>query len=509
MPSENPQDASRDAPTRSTTPGSTAQLASPLLNSTKQVSGNSSTLMPQDAATGGVARNVAFAFLMVVMVLFTVLNSYLQVKVTKGWENITDEDGTTLNSEMFIAQFQNIVYILVIGVLVYPRMMSNCCRGANPVSSFWRKMMPPIEKDTRCLFPQSTFALMASFDTLANVCMFLSASIVSPNLQPVLDQALIPFTLLISVVALARRYAYMQYVGAFFILVGSAMAIWACQKQAKQAGEQNEDQYYTFHHVLRTYFYNSSEVDDNPILGLIFVAVYLGKSFFYGVSYCYKDGKFQDAKQRSSKGMDLWYLSSCVNIYQGILTPVVFLILNAAIHGRSVGKQGKDFKTCFVDCFLGLGNNSDIAQQCADGNLATILILFSLANVTFTTLQLVIVKYASASMATVMSVGVALPISYLIFFLVPDPEVQVHWNGLRSWFGIFGMLIVVVAFGTYYRYEQTENEEDQEFLCEQDLVELGGDDEGQEDNTAGRSSDARRITLPHRESEINNAVSVQ
>ena len=74
-------------------------------------------------------------------------------------------------------------------------------------------------------FPKYKFLIMGVFDSVAGVMALFGGVHTSGSTQALMNNAVIPFTMLLSIILLRERYQVMQYVGATIIMCGVAIVL--------------------------------------------------------------------------------------------------------------------------------------------------------------------------------------------------------------------------------------------------------------------------------------------
>jgi len=74
-------------------------------------------------------------------------------------------------------------------------------------------------------FPKRKFLFMGLFDALSGICMLFGGIHTSGSFQALLLNAVIPFTMAMSIIFLKTKYLKTQYAGALVIMAGVAVVI--------------------------------------------------------------------------------------------------------------------------------------------------------------------------------------------------------------------------------------------------------------------------------------------
>jgi drug/metabolite transporter (DMT)-like permease len=126
------------------------------------------------------------------------------------------------NYAYFLNQATSFAYIPVFwGIVVYTRIFT----------SFITPEM--------LAFPKYKFFVMGALDALAGLFMLFGGTKTSGSTQALLLQAVIPFTMILSYIALKERYKKLQYIGATVILGGVAFVLVPKSLSSDSSGEEN------------------------------------------------------------------------------------------------------------------------------------------------------------------------------------------------------------------------------------------------------------------------------
>jgi hypothetical protein len=131
------------------------------------------------------------------------------------------------------------------------------------------------------------------------------------------------------------------------------------------------------------------------------------------------------------------------------------------------GEVWKNWSEENQENYLQYNRMHSLSQQCQSGgsnliephawmsNLNMLVMLWCLANMSFTTLQLVLVKYGGASTMQLVANGLGVPLSAMWFYMATfDTSVYMEWTTEKmsnnSWFAIVGLVLVVGGLCLYY-----------------------------------------------------------
>lgn len=116
----------------------------------------------------------------------------------------------------FVSQGINALYVVIGGIALYPKMWD--------FSRSFKPNYSEITKEMRQL-PQSRFIIMAALDCGGTFLAAMGAVYTSGQNQTILNQSLVPFTMVASTLILRTIYTRSQLMGAFTILLGALIAI--------------------------------------------------------------------------------------------------------------------------------------------------------------------------------------------------------------------------------------------------------------------------------------------
>lgn len=264
----------------------------------------------------------------------------------------------------FVSQGVNFLYVLYGGIIIQ--------------IGVYRGMMPP-EKDA----PHIKFIIMGFLDCLGGFLAAMGANQTSGSLQQLLNQTLIPITMVLSWIILGKKSTALQISGSLFIIMGAAIVIMSS---------------------------NSSSTDDTTTgngysWSFISNLIYFSSNIPIGFSCVYKELGFRDLQ------MHVMYMTQWVSIYQllwGFVLGFLQLIPGmGSLNGVTVNEMRSSFYSGVL-CFL------HVDQECADRNTFTLLTGYCLINFLFNIVGLNLVKYDSAVLSNLTS-ALVLPLTVLMF----------------------------------------------------------------------------------------------
>lgn len=222
------------------------------------------------------------------------------------------------------------------------------------------------------------FVIMGFLDALGTFFTAMGATFTPGSMQPLLNQTLIPWIILISQLHLKKVYSFGELSGASMIMLG------ACAS------------------ALPPIFLDGSETH----LRCYAVCLYAFSNVPMAMSACYKEGNFQEQE------LDVWYLTQWVSIFQFFISflfmPLLCLPGFGSASGTPLALLPVTFREGFF-CFL------EMTQECKDKHTFWLLMGYCMVNVAYNTLGLYLVKVASALM-NALSYAILLPCTTLLFF---------------------------------------------------------------------------------------------
>lgn len=296
----------------------------------------------------------------------------------------------------FVNQGVNFFYIFYGGAILYPRMCLS-----DVVTPEMRKLS------------KKRFFIMGFLDALGTFFTAMGAAFTPGSLQPIINQNLIPWIMLMSRVYLKKLYNFGEFSGALLIMLS------ACISALPQLFIPHSGDNFRWYAVL---FYAISNV---PM----------------AMSACYKERNFQDDE------IDVWYLSQWVSVFQFLISfifvPLLCLPGFGSIDGTPMSELPGQFWNGFL-CFL------QTSEECEERSTFLLLVGYCAINILYNTSGLYLTKVGSALM-NALSYAILLPCTTLLFFTPFVGNVREQFSSY-SWFTIAGLVIALVGFARYQRY---------------------------------------------------------
>eukprot|EP00750_Incisomonas_marina_P030117 INCI7278.1.p1 GENE.INCI7278.1~~INCI7278.1.p1 ORF type:complete len:431 (-),score=48.87 INCI7278.1:634-1926(-) len=276
----------------------------------------------------------------------------------------------------FVNQAINFLYIIFGAFLVYPRMLCT-----NDITPEMRKT------------PHRIFLMMALLDSFGTFFISMGAVYTPGQIQPLLNQALIPLTMAFSCILVKARYNAWELVGALLMLVGAAVSV---VPTLTDSDDENAKWYACL--------------------------IYFCSNIPMAASCVYKESIFR------KRTIDVWYMANWISIYQFLISFIfVPLLVVPFIGGTETGITFPEIWTSFRDgalCWL------EILPACSGENSRGQLWLlpgFTVVNMSYTGLALFVTKYGTAVLSR-LACALILPLTAVAFalpFLGPTYQEQI------------------------------------------------------------------------------------
>ena len=121
----------------------------------------------------------------------------------------------------FVSQGINVIYIVYGGLCLYPRLLP--CGVGDNISAVLG--LDPITPAMRRPHHQRSFLAMGALDCCGTFLTAMGAVFTPGQLQPLLNQSLIPATMLVSFLCLGTAYTRGQLVAAVLLVSGAALSV--------------------------------------------------------------------------------------------------------------------------------------------------------------------------------------------------------------------------------------------------------------------------------------------
>jgi len=307
-------------------------------------------------------------------------------------------------SAFFVSQGINVLYIVYGGVVVYPRLLP-CGVGPQLSSALGMEPITPRMREPR---HQKRFLTMGLLDCFGTFLTAMGANFVPGQYQPLLNQSLIPATMLASFCFLGTSYSRGQLCAALLIIIGAALSVLPQLTAPAEASD--------------------SARPDDEVRGYA-VLLYWLSNVPMACSAVYKEARF------SREPMDVTYLTQWVSIWQMlfgfVLAPLQVFPGVGSPHGSSWSQICAAFVRgwrCFsvslayswagasaASAVGGTAATDDDVSTCGPQN-AWLLIGYVGVNFLFNTTGLYLTKHGGAVLNSI-SYSLLLPLTTIAFSL--------------------------------------------------------------------------------------------
>eukprot|EP00929_Paragymnodinium_shiwhaense_P001511 TRINITY_DN101744_c0_g1_i1.p1 TRINITY_DN101744_c0_g1~~TRINITY_DN101744_c0_g1_i1.p1 ORF type:complete len:456 (-),score=90.71 TRINITY_DN101744_c0_g1_i1:53-1420(-) len=296
----------------------------------------------------------------------------------------------------FVNQAINLLYIVYGGLILYPRMM------------FTKHVTAEMRR-----FNKRPFVIMGILDSLGTFFTCLGTAYTPGSITPILNQLLIPFTVIVSTVYMKVRPGPKEMSGAGLIIFGACLS------------------------VVPTLLHEDDARDDIRWYAVVFYAM---SNVPMAMSACYKESTFDD------ETLDVWYLTQWVSIFQFLVSFLYMPLLVLPGFSSKEGMKLSEVSAAFVDGYSCFRHE---VPECAEKNAFFLLTGYCLVNVCFNTLGLYLTKHGSAVL-NALSFSILLPFTACLFFTPILGAYQEPFTE-SSWFTVVGLSCGLVGFAVYQR----------------------------------------------------------
>jgi hypothetical protein len=317
--------------------------------------------------------------------------------------------GYTAEYGMFVNQGINLLYIVFGGLAVYPRVILT-----NDITpEMWA-------------FPHKVFMCMGLLDSLGTFFTAMGTAYTPGPLQPLLNQTLIPFTMVASFFFLGTRYLKLELVGALCILLGACVS---CIPNL--TGTRDDSRWYA-------------------------ILLYFCSNIPMACSAVYKEMNFNEAT------LDVWFLTQWVSIYQFLISfcylPMLLVPGFGSKEGMTWTQVGHSMSDGF-NCYLEVegsyvtDSTTGLHVPCSERGTFWLLTGYCAVNIMFNTLGLYLTKVGTATLQS-LAYALLLPLTTVTFcapmlgwwsFTAPYKETL-------SGFTLLGLVLVMAGFGIYQHF---------------------------------------------------------
>lgn len=364
----------------------------PLL-SEAEYDGGSSPTWKQKLRTAATPEVLKMALYTVCYVVSGVVNSIFLKKVMNA----------LYNYPFFLNQVTNYGYIPIFGSVVLYEMM-------------YTKLITKEQRD----FPWWKFFTMGALDAINGYFVVIGGVGTSGTMQQLLNQAIIPVTMIGSFIFLKERYSLVQIGGSLLIVGGVTLSLLPSLTNSGDSGQ------------------------NIPFFNMFFLC----QAIPFAASNLYKDIAFK------SVDMDVWYLQFWDVFYQSVIGTFLFPVNTILPHPARI--EWKDIPSAMRNggiCLSGTDvvklpncsatDASDLCDDCYHAWL--ILIIYMSINVIYNVFILLVIKHGSA---TVLSIAqtIRLPLTSIAFSQkwIMGNQVEPFSN-----FSLYGLVIILGGLSAF------------------------------------------------------------
>ncbi len=309
---------------------------------------------------------VTLAFYCLAMIVTAILNSLSYKKMLNAYKSQEPEKHPH-NYEFFVNEVNVAMYFALASVIVMYKRNYTGLSGRH----WYNKQR----------FYGVQFVNMGFLDSFAGFLSCVGGAFVGGAIQSLINQCIIPLTLILSKVFLQARYTMRQNIGALIIVAGAVISVMPS--------------------IL-----NSGGASSRTATTVSGVVVFLLSIVPGGFSNVYKEYAFKT----SEHSVDIYYMTTWVTLFQ-VLTGLLFMPAQAipALGGIPLNEMGENL----VDgnkCMW--GENPKKGDDCQGAGM--ILLVYVAINFLYNIFSLLVVKHGSASLS-VIAAAVALPLTNMSF----------------------------------------------------------------------------------------------
>jgi len=261
--------------------------------------------------------------------------------------------------------------------------------------------------------------VMALLDALSGFLAAMGAVYTTGAMQQLLNQSLIPFTMLAGWAFLGKYPAWKQVGGAVVIFLGAFVVLLPHILAASSSSSSGDGD-------------GDSASDSMRTMGIVAACVYASSNIPMSVAYTYKESAFKNMQ------VHVVYLTQWVSIYQLLwgfcLLPLQTIPGLGSKDGLTMSQSLHSLQTGWK-CFL----HED--PICADNHAAWLLTSYILVNFAFNLMGLYLVKHGS-SVLNAISYAIILPLTVISFTF---PMLGVYREEF-NWDTLAGLAVVMCGF---------------------------------------------------------------
>lgn len=292
----------------------------------------------------------------------------------------------------FVSNAVNLIYVLIGGVVL----------GI----AEWKGEIDDEVRNTS----HAKFMVMASCDGLAGFLAAMGAVYTSGAVQQLLNQTLIPFTMLMSFILLGKMSSAQHIIGAGVILLGVVVVL-----TPHIFGDDAEP-------TLR----------DSHTLILVSSIVYCLSNLPFAIAFVYKEFGFKDLNIHPI------HLTQWVSVYQCIIG---FLVMPLQMIPGFGSENGMTIEQSAKGMMMGWECFTQQSTRCQENRASLLLWTYCLVNFLYNLAGLYLVKHGS-SILNAISGAIILPLTVISFTLPILGAYQEQFD----WLTIVGLVVVLTGF---------------------------------------------------------------
>jgi hypothetical protein len=257
-------------------------------------------------------------------------------------------------------------------------------------------------------FPVWKYAMFAAFDAAAAFLFTMGAPNTPATLQNIINQTIIPITMLATAVIIRVRYQWLKIGGAGIIMLGAGVAI------------------------IPLFFDTGSNKIDFVWYAVL---IYFLNNIPQSLSNVTKELAF------NGLDMDVWYLGAWVGWFQVLFTAAMLPLTVFPAFGGIAFRDMPDQLAKGFWCWLGY--NSLPGDNCSYNYVATTI--YIVINFFYNIFILLVTKHASATMFT-LAFAIRLPLTQIAYCI---PFIMQQYVEPFTWESIVSLVVVLAGFVLY------------------------------------------------------------
>jgi len=319
----------------------------------------------------------------------------------------------------FMGFFVSSVYVLVYAGLLAVRRQA----GISPPGQ--------IDLPLHGLRYAAYFGLIGLCDAVGYVLGVLTAGAIPGPLLPLLSQTLLPFTILLSAVALGRVYSVSQLLSAACVIGGVLISLVHSSHHSPASHTK---------HTNVALFSSLAADTVSPAKQLIYKLIYAGSSVFSALSFVLKEAIFARFAATTNASLDVFVVSFHGSFAQLVFTFGSLLLVSLPVFGGTkLSELGHFFVNGFT-CFT--GHNPHETDDCHGAPLVPLI--YMAVNLSWNIALIFLLKHGSA-LFMFIGISASIPLAE-IAFAFPWPLLGA--SPMHKEY-IFGLILIMVGLVSY------------------------------------------------------------